>query len=86
MVIAFQQVTTPQDRMIFEVLTGTMLEDRRPRGKGRYWCAADKPETYDDFHVAAVYRTQKVPEDAQCEECGIYIRELQDEMNDLVGK
>jgi len=48
-----------------------------PEGRLRYWCAADKPPTSDTFAVAPVYRTNEVPGDAECEECGIGIRDLQ---------
>ena len=50
-----------------------------PEGRYRYWCAADKPETDRQFVLAPVYRT-KVPDDAECEECGISLRELADEL------
>ncbi len=49
----------------------------------RYWCAADRPATGDDFAVAPVYDGTKVPDDARCEECGIGIAELQEALRDL---
>lgn len=81
-VVAFEEVESPQARMLRHAIDGDVTEDdlsgpRRPRGRGRYWCAADKPGTDNAFQVAPVYRTNKVPESAQCEHCGISIRELQ---------
>lgn len=81
--VAFQEVESLQGRMMRHLLDGTVLEGEpgsRPLGRGRYWCAADKPRTDDAFCVAAVYRTHVVPVDACCEYCGIGIRVLQELM------
>jgi hypothetical protein len=57
-------------------------EGRDWDGHAVYWCAADKPkmlpEDKDFFRIAPVHRTTKVPEDAECEVCGIGIRSLQE--------
>jgi hypothetical protein len=55
-------------------------DGRTPDGRLRYWCAADKPDTDQTFQVAPVYRTNGVAKDAQCETCGLSIRELQELM------
>jgi hypothetical protein len=49
-----------------------------PEGRLRYWCGADGPESDDTFRVAPVYRTSHVEDGAQCEECGLPIRDLQE--------
>lgn len=86
--VAFQQVEGPQSRLMRDMLggPGTVTDEqrRKPPGLSRYWCAADKPEEDDaDFRLARVYRTHEVPDDARCEECGIGIRELQEEMTSI---
>jgi hypothetical protein len=83
-IVAFQQVEDNHRRWLREAASGepaTLDELRHPPGLGRYWCAADKPDAGgDDFRLAPVYRTHKVPADATCEECAISIRELQELM------
>lgn len=85
-IVAFQEVESPQAKMMRHLIDGDFDDDDlvgpdRPRPKGRYWCAADRPRTGDDFRVVPVYRTHEVSEDAECQECGIGIRELQEMMS-----
>lgn len=90
-VVAFQEVESPQGRLLRHMLDGDLLEEdlsgpRRPAGRGRYWCAADRPVGTDEgFQIAAVYRTHDVPEGARCEACSIEIRELQEAMGAFGG-
>lgn len=88
MVVAFQSVQTPLDRVTKMALDNASADElladaRRPPGKGRYWCAADKPMEDAYLVIAPVYRTSEVPDDewgnpVQCEECGIEISKLQE--------
>lgn len=81
MIVAFQAIETPQGRMFRELVGGDeipMGERRKPRGLGVYWCAADKPIEDSSLRLAPVYRTQKIPEEARCEECRIEITKLQE--------
>lgn len=83
--VAFEQVEGPQSRLLRDMFGGpgtvTDEERRRPPGRGRFWCAADAPaEDNADFRLRRIYRTNEVPKDARCEECGIGIRELQEMM------
>lgn len=87
-VVAYQEVESPQAKMLRHMIDGDIQGDDlagpdRPRPRGRYWCAADRPTTGDDFRVEPVYRTHEVPPGAECRECGIGIRELQAMMGDL---
>lgn len=83
MVVAYESVETPQDRLYQEMMTGELLpmeRRRRPPGKGVFWCAADRPEESDQLRLRPVYRTNRVPEFAQCEVCFIEIAALQKAM------
>lgn len=87
-VVAYQEIESPQARVWRHCVTGEVDEEDvplRPRGLGRYWCAADKPQYQDEgFRIAPVYQTNKIdPVDAECQECGISIKDLQDELRTL---
>ena len=96
-VVGYVEVESVQARMWRQMAGGDTEVTRTPRVEARtadggwgeprlhYWCAADKPPTDDSFNVAPVYRTQSVPEEAQCELCGISIRELQALMGEFFG-
>lgn len=56
-----------------------------PEGRYRFWCAADRPTTYNNFKTAPVYRTEALELDADCEECGISIRELAESLTEALG-
>lgn len=55
-------------------------EGNTPEGRLRYWCVADgeQIDQGDDFRMKPIYRTSRVPADAECEDCGIRLRELQE--------
>jgi hypothetical protein len=87
MVVAFEEVESPQARMWRHCAGGAVTEDDlcgKPVRLGRFWCAADKPIEDDDFRLVRVYRTHVVPEDARCEDCAIPIRELQEAMTQML--
>lgn len=73
-VVAFVSVESPEMRIFNAAASGEMNRPRRIR-TGIYWCGADKPEHHND--VAPVYDGTKVPEDAECCECHIPIRDVQ---------
>lgn len=99
MVVAYQQVETTPMRQFRCAMTGVWDLKRAPvmrtredelhdDGEGRYWCAADKPETSDDalgLMVRPIYRTETVHQLARCETCGISIPELQVSMTEMLG-
>ncbi len=87
--IGYQQVETTEQRQFRQALAGS-FEDKRPAPLIRdehadepefyWWCAADAPEPEPGplgFARRAVYRTTKVPASAECEVCGIPLRDLQ---------
>lgn len=76
-IVAFEEIETPQDRMWRTVASGITEVSSKPVRLKKFWCAADKPNTDPTFMVAPVYRTSTVPEDAACETCGLEIVELQ---------
>lgn len=83
MVVAFQEVESPQARMLRHFATGAPTEDDlrgKPIRRDHYWCAADEPPQDDSFRVMPVYRTNEVPEGACCEDCGVSIRDLQESL------
>lgn len=55
-------------------------EGNTPEGRFRYWCVADGEgiEQDDSFRMKPIYRTSAIPRGAECEVCGIHIRELQE--------
>jgi hypothetical protein len=78
MIVAFVEVETAHARQFRMAATGiTNPHEARQTGDA-YWCVADRPTTDETFAVAPIYRTSKVPADAECEHCGIGIRELQE--------
>lgn len=88
LIVGFVEVETPSARMFRMAAQGITDAHEKPQtalrqinGQGEqaptYWCAADKPDTDDTLAVRPVYRTNTVPADAECEVCGISIRELQ---------
>lgn len=96
MVVAFQRVESTRQRQFRQAFSGN-FDGLTPqpilrrgdflgsgRGEGYYWCAADAPETDDDFALRPIHRTSKVDELARCEECGIAIGELQQDMTRLL--
>ena len=100
MVIGFVQIESVQDRVWRHAAGNMSTDDilaegprpipksfhdggHTPEGRHVYWCAADRPDTSREFVVAPVYRT-KVPEDASCEECGISLRELADNLTEAL--
>jgi hypothetical protein len=79
-VCAWAEIESPQARQFRQAATGviTFADWAGRRAKtGVYWCAAG-PDTDDSFRVGPVYTTTVVPKDAQCDECGISICELQE--------
>jgi hypothetical protein len=80
-VVAYEEVESAASRVVGQLSSPTFADGEPrgpPAGRGRYWCAADKPGAAGEhFRLAPVYRTQDVPERARCETCGIRIRELQ---------
>lgn len=87
-IVAFESVATPQDRLTAAVLDGewSIESARKPARKGVFWCAADKPIEDDSLRLAPVHRTSKLPEGAECEECGIAIAQLQQMMGDVLDR
>ena len=92
MVVAFEQALTAHDRLFLDLFGKGVSDEhrRRPPGKGKFWCAADKPEHENsvDFVLRPVYRTTKLPTDeyghpVRCEECGIEIARLQEMFTSL---
>lgn len=95
MIIAFVEIESSQHRMLRQMVTGDtevkrnrdalLRHDYDDEYSARYWCAADRPDAADgvSFAIKPVYRTHEVPENADCEVCGIAIRELQELMGTL---
>lgn len=79
--VAYRQVESTQMRQWRSVSTGEIVLPRDAQPLDGYWCGADKPDADETtFAIRPIYNSSKVPEGAQCEECGIDIRELQEMM------
>ncbi|HEV7805406.1 MAG TPA: hypothetical protein VGO80_06295 [Solirubrobacteraceae bacterium] len=67
-VVAFEEVESAASRVVGHLSSPTFADgdlSGPPSGRGRYWCAADKPDVGDEhFRLASVYRTQTVPDRA----------------------
>jgi hypothetical protein len=88
-VVAWVEVESRDLRMLRTVASGmTADEVIAEHGRGKvwvrrdwderyvFWCPADRPATDDGFCVSPVYSKDRIPEDAECEECGIGLHEL----------
>jgi hypothetical protein len=76
--VAWEEVESPQARTFrhawARLTVEQILAEPRRVPLGRFWCGADRP--HESVPVRRVYDGTRVPEDAECEECGIRIGDL----------